>query len=560
MGPPAGFTTLPNDGSSITVTIPNDVMHYEVPPIAIVAAVTVRGRVLDMAGTPVAGAQVVGTCVGNLCQPFPGKETITDNRGEFRLPEGGYNTVAKGKPARLLIRLRDGVEHEASPVPSDDGVVTVKLPVRYVKSVEGVRLDNVGPDELAGIVVDAQGKPLEGVEVDAWTWYAGNETRTNARGEFRLRNLGKDRKVEVVFRKPGCTPQLFVTQPTGVQGWVVVLGNKTYFEGEVTSPDGKPVANALIRANQGPKRADGVMISDIWTETRTDGDGRYRLYAQADVYDIQVRIRSVGAARLKDTSLGSDEAKRLDIALQPAVTFRAKTVDSLTGKPVTGARLWHWQHKGIEGRSDKDGMVTITDMLPGPFSFSVDAPGYARWWSDQSSSQWGRRQLIPSRTGGPGWQRNFDRLDFDLRPGMDIVTITLEQAATITGEVRDPDGKPVAGATVAPALTGSGNSLTGDTRFSFETDANGRFEMTLPASGEPRLQLGRARRQVPAVAFVGQRRSAAIQCQAGRAACRCALVDPARASARSSRRRQRQSRGRPRSPCQRRRPARKPLL
>ena len=100
----------------------------------------------------------------------------------------------------------------------------------------------VGPDELAGVVVDTQGKPLEGVEVDAWTWYPGNETRTNARGGFRLGKHDKDRKVEVVFRKPGYTPQLFVTQPTGMQGWVVVLGDKTYFEGKVTGPDGKPVA------------------------------------------------------------------------------------------------------------------------------------------------------------------------------------------------------------------------------------------------------------------------------------------------------------------------------
>ena len=231
------------------------------------------------------------------------------------------------------------------------------------------------------------------------------------------------------------------------------------------------------------------MITEIWTETRSDAEGRYRMYAQADVYDIQVRVPDVGVARLKDTAPGSDEAKRLDISLQPGVKFRAKVVDSLTGNPVAGVRLWHWQHKGIEGTSDKDGIVTIADMMPGPFSFSVEAPGYARWWSEQSTTQWGRRQVLPNRSGGPGWQRNFDGLDFELRPEMDIVTITLEPAVTITGEVRDPDGKPVAGATVAPALTGTGNSLTGDTRFSFETDATGRFEMTLPASGEREYNL-----------------------------------------------------------------------
>jgi hypothetical protein len=343
---------------------------------------------------------------------------------------------------------------------------------------------NVSPNELAGTVVDTQGKPLAGVEVDAWTWYRGNEGHTDGRGWFRINGFNKDRKVEVVFRKAGYTPQLFVTQPPGSLDWVVVLDNKTYFEGTVTSPGGKPVTSALVRANQGPKRADGVMISEIWTEARTDAEGHYRMYAQADTYDIQVRVPGVGAARLAGTTVRNNEAKRLDISLRPAVVFRAKMVDSLTGKPVAGVRLWHWQHQGVEGRSGDDGLVSIADMLPGPFTFQVECPDHARWWSEQASTQWGRRLVGEVGGGGSGWQRNFDRLDFDLRPEMDTVTITLERAVKITGQVLDPAGKSVAGATVAPALTGTGNSLTGDTRFSVQTDADGHYQMTLPASGE----------------------------------------------------------------------------
>ena len=455
MGPPHGFTRLTGEGSGRTVNIPPDVDHFVVPPIEIAGAVTLRGRVVDKAGSPIAGATIVGICEGSVCRPFPGAETVTDARGEFRLPDGGYNTVAKGMLARLLIRLRNGAEHEASVIPGDDGVATVKLAVQaeIPVSIEGPR--NVGPDELAGVVVNAQGKPLEGVEVDAWTWYPGNETHTDARGWFRLTKLDKsstDRKIEVQFRKSGYTPQLFLKQPSGVANWVVVLDNKTYFEGTVTSSGGKVARGVLIRATPGRKQCDGFMLTEIWTETKTDEQGHYRMYAQADAYDIQVRVPDVGVARLKDTVLGTDEAKKLDIVLEPGVKFRAKVVDSLTGKPVAGVRLWHWQHKGIEGRSDSDGMVTIAEMLPGPFSFSVDAKDYARWWSEQSSTQWGRRQILPARSGGPGWQRNFDHVDFDLQQGMDAVTITLEPAVKVTGEVRDPDGKPVAGATVAPGL------------------------------------------------------------------------------------------------------------
>ncbi len=258
----------------------------------------------------------------------------------------------------------------------------------------------------------------------------------------------------------------------------------------------------MIRANQGPKRFDGYLITEIWTETQSDAEGRYRLFAQADVYDIQVRVPGTGVARLKDTVLGIDEARRLDISLQPGVTFRAKLIDSLTSKPIVGVKLWHWQHKGVEGRSGEDGSVTIADMLPGLFRFSFDAPDDARWWSEQSSSEWGRRQVLPGRAGGPGWQRNFDPLDFDLRPGMDAVTITLEQAVKITGEVRDPDGKTV------PRDGGTDpvrdQQLT-NRRHALQRDHRRERTFRDAASGERRLRVqpARTRRRVRRVAQMG---------------------------------------------------------
>ena len=120
-------------------------------------------------------------------------------------------------------------------------------------------------------------------------------------------------------------------------------------------------------------------------------------------------------------------------------------------------------------------------MEPGRFEFDVDAKGYARWWSEQAAVEWDRRKFM-ERAGK--WQRNFDSLDFDMRPKMPEITIVVERAVTIHGKVVDPDGQPVAGATIAPALTGTGNSLTGDTRFSVSSKANGSFEMELPASGD----------------------------------------------------------------------------
>lgn len=89
-----------------------------------------RGRVVGSTGKPIEGAKVVGICENGLCRPFPGKETLTDSKGDFQLPPGMYNTVATGKPARLLIRLHGGAEHEATATPGADGAVTIELAVR----------------------------------------------------------------------------------------------------------------------------------------------------------------------------------------------------------------------------------------------------------------------------------------------------------------------------------------------------------------------------------------------------------------------------------------------
>jgi hypothetical protein len=167
--------------------------------------------------------------------------------------------------------------------------------------------------------------------------------------------------------------------------------------------------------------------------------------------------------------------------------LRAKTVDSQTGKPVPGVRLFTWDHKDLDGRSNADGQLVINDMIPGPMEFRVEAEGYTRWWSPEAIHEWERAE--PETRRGSKWQRNFDLLNFEVERDSQPVTIRLEKGVRITGRVLDPEGKPLGGATVAPALTGSGNSLTGDTRFSVESKADGSFAMLLPASGKAEYNL-----------------------------------------------------------------------
>ena len=71
---------------SQTVTIPEGVTRYEVPPIELASTVIVGGRVVDSANRPVAKARVLGVRQGGMRKPFAGPDVVTDAAGEFRLP------------------------------------------------------------------------------------------------------------------------------------------------------------------------------------------------------------------------------------------------------------------------------------------------------------------------------------------------------------------------------------------------------------------------------------------------------------------------------------------
>ena len=345
-------------------------------------------------------------------------------------------------------------------------------------------------DELVGMVVDSEGEPLADVLVDAWSWNPGNETRTDKSGRFRLKMGDATRKIEVRFMKEGYSPHYIIQQQLGVDNFSVTLGQKTFIEGVVRDTKGKPVPNVEIRGEQSAKEGDGVMIGSVATITKTDGNGKYRLYAFPDTYQLLFAAPKVGVKRVTGVVVQQDEAKQVDIDLEQGVRFEVHIRDSESGNPVKDVVLWNWQQLGVKGISDAKGVLVIDEMLPGDFEFNLgegepvdfgSIKGYlpktlARWWSTEALHKH-QQKLVEAKQ----FQRNFDDLTFKLAVGMEPVTIEVEQGVTFRGRVLDPNGKPIAGATVAPAKSGSGNSLTGDTRFSTKTDADGKYRTVMPA-------------------------------------------------------------------------------
>ncbi len=482
---PVGYSHPTIHWEKRKVTVPAGVKTLAIPePFEMIRVkANLTGRVTDITGKPIPHVKISALKHSSPCGDFATDPVSASYDGQFALPYSPNGPLELGRSIPLRVELPDGRRFEANALVVKEGVAEVRLPT--FPEIMGPQ--DVKPNEIAGIVVDEKGKPLAGVKVHMWDWVdkPENYTFTGPDGMFRFKDCGDEREVEVRFRKDGYSPVMIVRQQVGVKGLVIAMDRTTYFEGVVRGPNGKAAAGVVVRADQGPKilndgttTTPGCICTSLITETTTDAQGHYRLYVQPDEYAISVKAAGVGVVRLPKTGIAHGQARSFDIQLQQGVTFRARVLDSVTGKPVAGLRLFNPDQKDVDGQSDDRGEITIKDMLPGEFIFNVESDRYARWWSDQVTHEWERKQTADNPRSN--FQRNFDGLTFDLKPGMVTVTIVAEPAVRVTGKVLDPNGKPVSGATVGPA-----NGMW----FWAETKADGTFALTLPASGATEYNL-----------------------------------------------------------------------
>ena len=189
----------------------------------------------------------------------PKCNSAVDAQGRFLAlppPDG----VMAGGMIPFQVRLADGQCFESgysvTEATTPNEMLDVHLPTHFHPKAAPPR--DVGPEDLAGLVVDEQGRPLEGVEVCLDEGGGpDNRRRTGKDGRFRFKNCGKmfiqgqTKVVLIRFRKAAYSTERFLHQPLGVRGWVVALGSRTFFEGTVRGSDGKPAAGVAILRQPG---------------------------------------------------------------------------------------------------------------------------------------------------------------------------------------------------------------------------------------------------------------------------------------------------------------------
>ena len=299
--------------------------------------VTVRGRVDDLSGRPVAGAVVA----------WHREHTEHRTRLSTTTGEHGLYELYGLEPGTYFVGFEE-LCFGGDPIVktlSDEPLQEVPLVVDCAPVFEVV-------------VESAEGEPLPEVEIDlefsvrrANGGLGGRRTLiTGADGRATLRCVPRQARFELEVADPrfghakGAVPDDWPDGPV-----VVRLEPITRLDGRVLDRDGNPVAGALLSAQHGTARP---------VEHRSGEDGLFSLRLVPGSYRIEAVDREIGGALVRDLELASGNSRELDIVLGTSPVLRVRVIGP-EGLPLKNARVRHSyagsQHAFLTHSTDAEG-------------------------------------------------------------------------------------------------------------------------------------------------------------------------------------------------------------
>ncbi len=274
----------------------------------------IAGRVVDLQGRPVAGAEVWGVVYREKVG-----STTTDAEGRFRLAG-----LKEDKPVDVwaeapgLARQRREGLHVFAGRDHDMGTLTL-LP--------GTR--------IRGRTVDAGGRSVPGARIKLGDYrFVLGHTISSDQTEWSLKGDADGRFVSPPL--PSGDVHLLISSPGKVQTFVLRKaepGVETADLGDVTLADEVPIRGSVV--DQDGKPAAGVEVYadyDYEDAARTDKDGRFTVHA-AGKDAKQVIVQSNNYFAPKPFDLGTDR-NNVQLVVTRAYEIKGAVVDAETGKPV----------------------------------------------------------------------------------------------------------------------------------------------------------------------------------------------------------------------------------
>jgi len=506
------------------------------PPGVVTFAVT--GRVVDPQGRAIAGSLVrlvpdestseaLGSDNSSYDLDLESLDVaVTGLDGRFTLPGHwlpghGLDRIVGIQTSPVLLVAAEEMALHAYPLPHHDGLdrdvgdlvvgmraatITARLVDERGMPIEGVRagISSWGPDETAkGLPGLADGRSFNLMGLA--------RARSDAAGRLAIEGLWPSEcTVSFSHLLFTSTQRRDVVVPPGevLDLGDVVLARGGSVAGAVYDERGAPVADAEVWARKADdlwrmrvvppedwermdllhsvldKLHDSRAWSNSRSPVRTDAGGRFdRPGLDGDLVDVIVEAAGHEPLRVAAVPVGTGD---LRIVLRTETNLTVTLVDDATGEAAPGAtlRAFRWADAAEYGRP----LCSERRVTRGPAAgaFVVHDVGTRdAWLVAQASARATRVVLIP----GPEPESEVS----SSKPA--AVVVRMQPQAVVGGLVEDPQGAPVAGATVTLVhLTGEGvpevpgGDLDLGTRWRLTTKADGRFRFEQLPAGAFALQ------------------------------------------------------------------------
>jgi len=418
--------------------------------------VLLTGTVLSHDGKPVYGAFLyLDPPEGDLPQHTP--DWQSDRPDGFSLREGHFAILRK-PPGKYRLTVWIGKQR-----------VHV-LPIELKSGEQKIEIRLPPLPALKGKVVDDEGEPVPQMMV----LLMNPETKesrmsvSDSNGEFILL-LPPAGEADIMVMTADDRP--LIQQKVVIAGdkdeeLVLKLPKLPRFTVKLLKVDGKPLSNAPVTVT-------------VWFETselRTDENGCVTLppMPQVDKQKVLLRAKGEGWAVIT-VDPKQIPTEPISVRLLPFASVSGKVVNP-DGKPVADAEvevtpltpnpfpIGNLQQKV---RTDKQGQFKIGELWAGNFSFTVESESY-RTTGVASNIVW----------VAPGRNKTVTIVAAPVKKPIAL-------GATVSGQVLDPEGKPVAEATVQlnKQLPSPWGFFEAKPSEPVKTDEQGRFELKNVPSG-----------------------------------------------------------------------------
>lgn len=447
----------------------------ETAPITFVVprGARLRGIVVDASGAPVAGARVSARSpderglaffeatdvirVESGAEEHPRKHSFELHPSEepcFSGTDGRFELTGV-RPGAAILRA---VALEQAPS------VPRTLELAAGKTVEDLRIVLRRGATIHGVVRDAEGKPLAGIDVGVIVDHDSEWHTTGADGAFRFEHVAPA-PIVLAAREdlpPGAASRLQpdvierTFSPDEGEDVEVALGGLAAHTVHITGVLSGSASVAYAKVRFTPNKTGSEYV-----QAKANAAGEYALdLVERGSYWVTLLLASDSKAE-REVQIGDGERQVIDLKL-PGTLLRGRVVDDHGLPLVAQLRLRRTDLESSDGgwstvttdRTEKDGTFVFEGLDRGPWRMSVTA--------------------ATSKDGPSTPATKFASIDLTSQSTVEGLVVRLERGGAIEGVVRGPDGKPVAGARV---------TARGEDGFDFDHETPAEERVATNAAG-----------------------------------------------------------------------------